>query len=66
MERRRYESLLALRPRLVTNYQVVLTDYPDQALIDNLARNVEMNVPASMRANVDVLVGRVRGSESKV
>ena len=34
--------------------QTVLTDYPDQSLIDNLSYNVDRNVPESIRSNVTV------------
>ncbi|KAJ7043501.1 nicotinamide N-methyltransferase [Mycena alexandri] len=34
--------------------RVVLTDYPDAALIANLEHNVEENVPAALRERVDV------------
>jgi nicotinamide N-methyltransferase len=33
---------------------VVVTDYPDQQLVDNLRWNVECNVPESVRDQVDV------------
>ena len=36
---------------------VVVTDYPDQPLVDNLRWNVDCNVPASLRDRVDVDVG---------
>ena len=35
--------------------QVVLTDYPDQILVDNLVFNVEQNVKPARRADVCVL-----------
>jgi EEF1A N-terminal glycine/lysine methyltransferase len=40
---------------------VVLTDYPDKALLDNLAYNVDQNVQPPRRATVHVL-GYVWGS----
>jgi len=40
---------------------VVLTDYPDEALLDNLSYNVEQNVQPPLRAAVCVL-GYVWGS----
>ncbi|PAV19105.1 nicotinamide N-methyltransferase [Pyrrhoderma noxium] len=45
-------------PGLVTalngSRKTVLTDYPDQSLIDNLSYNVGRNVPESIRSNVTV------------
>ena len=32
--------------------QVVLTDYPDAALIENLAYNVQQNIPQEQRRRV--------------
>ncbi|KAK1927208.1 putative nicotinamide N-methyltransferase [Papiliotrema laurentii] len=53
---------------------VVVTDYPDQPLVDNLRWNVDCNVPASLRDRVDVdgfvwganvtsLLGKGKGKE---
>ena len=36
--------------------QTVITDYPDQVLIDNMQFNVNLNVPESQRANAHVMV----------
>lgn len=36
--------------------QTVITDYPDQVLLDNISVNVEHNVPSPLRETVHVLV----------
>ncbi len=36
--------------------KVVLTDYPDTALVDNLAGNVRVNVPPQTLPNISVTV----------
>lgn len=45
-------------PSLVTAVSgaasVLVTDYPDQQLVDNLEYNVDCNVPSSLRDKVDV------------
>ena len=37
--------------------QVVVTDYPDQPLIDNISSNVEQNIEGTARERVVVQVG---------
>ena len=45
-------------------FQVVLTDYPDQALVDNIIHNVNINVQEPSRRGVYVKVcGYRRGSD---
>lgn len=34
--------------------KVVITDYPDQSLVDNMTWNADVNVPSEIRGKVDV------------
>lgn len=34
--------------------KVVITDYPDQSLVDNMTWNADVNVPSQIREKVDV------------
>ena len=40
----------------LTAFKVVITDYPDPELIENIKINVEKNIPQEMRSRVDVQV----------
>ncbi|WVW85553.1 hypothetical protein I302_107591 [Kwoniella bestiolae CBS 10118] len=44
--------------------QVVITDYPDNDLVENMRFNADVNVPGELRGNVDV-VGHLWGHDVK-
>ncbi|OCF75942.1 nicotinamide N-methyltransferase [Kwoniella mangroviensis CBS 8886] len=44
--------------------QVVITDYPDNDLVENMRFNVDVNIPGDLRGNVDV-VGHLWGHDVK-
>ena len=47
---------LCLTPHLLTVIQVIVTDYPDQELVENMEYNVKMNVPEHRRDRLSVQV----------
>ncbi|CEL60211.1 Putative nicotinamide N-methyltransferase OS=Cryptococcus neoformans var, neoformans serotype D (strain B-3501A) GN=NNT1 PE=3 SV=1 [Rhizoctonia solani AG-1 IB] len=47
-------GLPSLVAALCGAHQVVITDYPDAPLLDNITRNVEHNIPSGIRPNVKI------------
>ncbi|KAJ1304094.1 hypothetical protein OPQ81_008498 [Rhizoctonia solani] len=45
-------ALPSLVAALCGAHQVVITDYPDTPLLDNITRNVDHNIPLTIRSNV--------------
>ncbi|KAB5589454.1 nicotinamide N-methyltransferase [Ceratobasidium theobromae] len=51
-------ALPSLVAALCGAHQVVITDYPDAPLLENIARNVDHNIPSTMRNVVKIQVSK--------
>ncbi|CAE6537457.1 unnamed protein product, partial [Rhizoctonia solani] len=47
-------ALPSLVAALCGAHQVVITDYPDDPLLDNITSNVDRNIPSTIRSNVKI------------